>query len=48
MKQPDSPKYTVLIRLGNFRLDLVGRSQILGATVLIAGLVGLKLYFVHF
>jgi hypothetical protein len=36
------PKYAVLVRWGTFRLDLVGRVQIVGAVAIIAALIGLK------
>jgi hypothetical protein len=39
------PKYVVLIRWGTFRLDLVGRLQIIAAATLIASIVGLKILF---
>jgi hypothetical protein len=42
------PKYLVLIRWGTFRLELVGRYQILGALALAAALLGLRLFYVHF
>jgi hypothetical protein len=42
---PDKlPKYAVLIRWDKFRLDLVGRLQIIGAVTLIAGLIGLRVF----
>lgn len=37
------PKYVILIRWGTFRLDLVGRLQIIAALAAIAGLLGLKM-----
>jgi hypothetical protein len=37
------PKFVILIRLGNFRLDLVGRMQIVIAASLIAMLLGFRL-----
>jgi hypothetical protein len=37
------PKFVILIRLGNFRLDLVGRMQIAIAASLIAMLLGFRL-----
>ena len=40
---PDKlPKHAVLIRWGTFRLDLVGRAQIIGAIVVLGTLIGLK------
>jgi hypothetical protein len=36
------PKYVILIRWGTFRLDLVGRLQIVAVLTVIAGLLGLK------
>jgi hypothetical protein len=39
------PKHVILIRWGTFRLDLVGRIQILGAAGLVAVLAGLKVFF---
>ncbi len=39
------PKYVILIRYGTFRLDLVGRWQIIAAITAIAGLFGLKFWF---
>ncbi len=43
---PDKlPKYAILIRWGNFRIDLVGRVQIAVAATLIAALLGLRLFF---
>jgi hypothetical protein len=36
------PKYAVLIRWGTFRLELVGRGQIIAALALIAGLLGVE------
>jgi hypothetical protein len=38
------PKYLVLIRWGTFRLDLVGRLQIIAAATLIAAIVGLRIF----
>jgi hypothetical protein len=38
------PRYVVLIRWGTFRLDLVGRLQIIAAVTLVATLIGLKFY----
>ncbi len=38
------PKYLVLIRWGSFRLDLVGRVQIIAAVTLVATFIGLKFY----
>jgi hypothetical protein len=41
---PDKlPKYAILIRWDTFRLDLVGRTQIIGAITLAAILIGLKI-----
>jgi hypothetical protein len=37
------PKHVMLIRWGTFRLDLVGRLQIIAALTGIAGLLGLKM-----
>jgi hypothetical protein len=37
-----------MIRWGTFRLDLVGRTQILGAIALATALVGLRLFYLHF
>jgi hypothetical protein len=42
------PKYAVLIRWGTFRLDLIGRAQILAALAFIAAMIGLRLFYVHF
>ena len=42
MKQDKLPKYVILIRWDKFRLDLVGRAQIVGAIGLIAAMIGLK------
>ncbi|MGB7101565.1 MAG: hypothetical protein WBD95_22710 [Xanthobacteraceae bacterium] len=39
------PKYIVLIRWNAFRLDLVGRFQIIAAITLVAALIGLKVFF---
>jgi hypothetical protein len=39
------PKHVVLIRWGTFRLDLIGRMQIIGAAVVIATIIGLKVLF---
>jgi len=39
------PKYVILIRLGTFRLDLVGKAQIAIASTIFAALVGARLYF---
>jgi hypothetical protein len=42
---PDNlPKFAILIRLGNFRVDLVGRMQIAVAATLIAMLLGIRLF----
>jgi hypothetical protein len=41
------PKYVILIRWGTFRLDLVGRLQILAAITTIAGLLGLKIFLLR-
>ncbi len=38
------PKHAVLIRWGTFRLDLVGRLQILAAIAAIVGFLGLKIF----
>jgi hypothetical protein len=38
------PRYIVLIRWGTFRLDLVGRIQIIGVITLVAAAVGLKVF----
>jgi hypothetical protein len=38
------PRHVVLIRWGTFRLDLVGRLQIIGTVTLIAGLIGLRVF----
>jgi hypothetical protein len=37
-------KYAVLIRWGTFRLDLVGRVQILSAITILAALIGVKIF----
>jgi hypothetical protein len=39
------PKYVVLIRWDTFRLDLVGRVQIIGTVGIVATLIGLKVFF---
>jgi hypothetical protein len=36
------PKYLILIRWGAFRVDLVGRIQVIAALALAAAIVGLK------
>jgi hypothetical protein len=41
------PKYLVLIRWGTFRIDLVGRGQILAALALCAAAIGLRLFYLH-
>ena len=42
---PDKlPKYVILIRWDTFRLDLVGRAQIIGAIALAVALIGLKIF----
>jgi len=42
---PDKiPRYAVLIRWGTFRLDLVGRPQIIAAIMLLTALIGLKVF----
>jgi hypothetical protein len=38
-------KYAIIIRWDTFRLDLVGRTQIIGAAMLLIALIGLKVYF---
>jgi hypothetical protein len=38
------PKYVILIRWGTFRLDLVGRLQIIAALTTVVGLFGLKVF----
>lgn len=48
MATNDPHKYAVLIRWGKFRLDLIGRTQILAALTLLATLIGLKLFYIHF
>lgn len=43
---PDKlPKYVILVRWGTFKLDLVGKLQILAVTSIIAGIFGLKYMF---
>jgi hypothetical protein len=43
--KPDKlPKYLVFIRWGAFRLDLVGRVQIVAAITLAAALIGLRVF----
>ena len=37
------PRYLILIRWGAFRLDLVGRIQVIAALTLAAAIVGLKI-----
>jgi hypothetical protein len=37
------PKYLILIRWGAFRVDLVGRIQVIAALTLAAAIVGLKI-----
>ena len=37
------PKYLILIRWGAFRVDLVGRMQVIAALTLAAAIVGLKI-----
>jgi hypothetical protein len=44
MKLDKLPKYLILIRWDTFRLDLVGRAQIIGAIALAAALIGLKIF----
>ena len=41
------PKYVVLIRWGGFRLELIGRVQILAAAGIVGALVGIKLLHVY-
>ena len=38
------PRYVVLIRWGTFRIDLVGRLQIIGAITLAAAIIGLRVF----
>jgi hypothetical protein len=38
------PRYAVLVRWGAFRLDLIGRIQIVAAVTVLAAIVGLKLF----
>jgi hypothetical protein len=38
------PRHVILIRWGTFRLDVVGRFQIIGIVTLVAGLIGLRLF----
>lgn len=46
---PDNlPKHAILVRWGTFRLDLVGRAQIIAAAAFIAAVIGLRLLYVHF
>jgi hypothetical protein len=46
---PDKlPKHIVLIRWGTFRLDLIGRGQILAALALCAAVIGLRLFHIYF
>jgi hypothetical protein len=42
------PKHVVLIRWGTFRLELVGRGQILAMLALCASAIGLRFFYVHF
>jgi hypothetical protein len=42
------PKHVILVRWGTFRLDLVGRAQILAALALCAAVIGLRLFYFHF
>lgn len=43
--KPDTlPKYLVFIRWDAFRLDLVGRVQIIAAITLAAALIGLRVF----
>lgn len=37
------PRYLILIRWGTFRLDLVGRIQIIAVVTVVAATIGLKL-----
>ena len=37
------PRYLILIRWGAFRVDLVGRNQVIAALTLVAAIVGLKI-----
>ena len=42
---PDKlPKHAVLIRWGTFRLDLIGRVQIIGGVSVLATLFGLSIF----
>jgi hypothetical protein len=42
------PRHLVLIRWGTFRLELVGRGQILAALALCAAALGVRLIYMHF
>ena len=37
------PRYLILIRWGDFRVDLIGRVQIIAAVALVLALVGWKI-----
>ena len=37
------PKYLILVRWGGFRVDLVGRTQVIAALTLAAAIIGLKI-----
>jgi hypothetical protein len=37
------PEYVILVRWGTFRLDLVGRGQIIVAIMLMAAVIGLRM-----
>jgi hypothetical protein len=43
MLNSKSPRHMVLVRWGNFRLELVGRAQILIALAAVGALFGLRL-----
>jgi hypothetical protein len=45
MRVPELPPYAIFIRLGSFRLDVVGRTQIAITATAIAALLGARFYF---
>ena len=45
MSDRELPRYAIFIRLGSFRLDVVGRAQIAITATAIAALLGARFYF---